>query len=100
MAIGKCCLCRLLTAKTRSVSGLSQQLAFMACWLSARICPVHLVDELVLVFYTAFCWRSFFGIGEQVSMVLLSRELMLFLFIISLFYYLFIPYKRSIYNKI
>ena len=33
----------------------------MGCRLSTRVCSVHLVDELVLVFYTAFCWGSFFG---------------------------------------
>ena len=48
------------------------QPVFMACQLSTCVCPFHLVDELVLVFYTAFCWRSFFGGGEQVSMVLVS----------------------------
>ena len=70
------------------------QPVFMACQLSTCVCPFHLVDELVLVFYTAFCWRSFFGGGEQVSMVLVSWELMLFLFIyyfiILWFIYLFL----------
>ena len=105
VAIGECCLYRLLTAKTRNVRGLSQQSAFMGCRLSTSVSPVHLVDELVLVFYIAFCWCSFFGgCGEQVSMVLVSWELMLFLFIYLLFHYfiiyLFILGKRSIYNEI
>ena len=63
----------------------------MGCRLSTRVCSVHLVDELVLVFYTAFCWCSFFGGwgrggggGEQVSMVLVCWELMLFLLIFLL----------------
>ena len=63
--IGECCLCRLLTAETRSVRGLSQQPAFMGCRLSTRVCPVHLVDELVLVLCTAFCWCLFFFFGGR-----------------------------------
>ena len=105
VAIGECCLCRLLTAKTQSVRGLSQQPAFMGCHLPTRVCPVHLVDELVLVFYTAFCWRSFFGgrgsAGEYGFSILAVNAILIYLFIISLFhYYLFILGKRSIYNKI
>ena len=79
--------CRLLTAKTQSVRGLSEQLTFMGWRLSTRVCPVHLADELVLVLYTAFCWRSFFGGGKQVTMILVSWELMLFLFI---YYFIFL----------
>ena len=44
-------LCRLLTAKTRSVRELPQKLAFIGYRLYTRVFSVHLVDELVLAFY-------------------------------------------------
>ena len=103
-------LCRLLTAKTRSVRELSQKPAFIGCRLSTRVFSVYLVDELVLAFYNrlllvfVFFWMGSGVSGEQVSIVLVSWELMLFLFIYLLFrcfiVYLFILGKRSIYNKI
>ena len=106
VAISECCLCRLLTAKTRNVMGLSQQPAFMGCQLSTHVYLVHLVDELVLVFYTTFCLCSFFRVGEggglaveygfSILGVLVSRcsclfiYLFIYYFIILLFIYLFL----------
>ena len=43
---------------------------------------------------------TFLGGGEQVSMVLVPWELMLFLFIYYFIIYLFILGKKSIYNEI
>ena len=53
VAISKCCLCRLLTAKSGSWKEyLSSQFSWVtAWWLATRVWPVHLIDELVLVFY-------------------------------------------------
>ena len=80
-------------SKTRSVRRLSEQLAFMGLRLSTRVCPVHLVDELVLVTGPILNLLRFLGGREQVSMVFVPWELMLFLFIycfiVLLFIYLF-----------
>ena len=66
----------------------------MGLRLSTRVCPVHLVDELVLVTGPILNLLRFLGGREQVSMVFVPWELMLFLFIycfiILLFIYLFI----------
>ena len=69
----------------------------MGWLLSIRVCPVHLVDELVLVLDTLYGpimdLLTFLGGCEQVGMVLVPWELMLFLliyyFIVLMFIYLF-----------
>ena len=52
VVIGEYYKCRLLTGKTRSRRGLTEQLTFMGRQLSTRVYSVHLVDELVLAVYT------------------------------------------------
>ena len=62
--------------------------------LSTPVCPVHLVDALILVFYTARCWRFFFFwawlASEYGFSILGVNAILTYLFIISLFCYLFI----------
>ena len=44
----------IVLAKSQSTKGASLQPSFMGTWLLVtRVCPVYLVDKLVLVFYTA-----------------------------------------------
>ena len=91
-------LCRLLTAKTRSVRELSQKPAFIGCRLSTRVFSVYLVDELVLAFYNRLLLVSFFldgewgewWAGEYSFSILGVNAILIYLFIISLFYCLFI----------
>ena len=92
-------LCRLLTAKTRSVRELSQKPAFIGCRLSTRVFSVYLVDELVLAFYNRLLlvfvffldgeWGEWWA-GEYSFSILGVNAILIYLFIISLFYCLFI----------
>ena len=71
----------------------------MGLRLFTRVCGIHLVDDLVLVIGPILNLLTFLGCREQVSMVFVPWELMLFLFIVLSFYYLFILGKKSMYKK-
>ena len=71
----------------------------MGLRLFTRVCAIHLVDDLVLVIGPILNLLKFLGCREQVSMVFVPWELMLFLFIVLSFYYLFILGKKSMYKK-
>ena len=68
----------------------------MVCRLSTCACSVHLVDELVLLFYTTFCWGLCFGgwwAGEYGFSILGVNAILIYLFIyfiILLFTYSFL----------
>ena len=87
VVIGECCFCRLLTAKSQSVRGLSEQPAFMGTCLTINgqmclSCPSSRWTSPCVLYPLMIGPHvvplTFFWAGEQVSMVLVPWELMLF----------------------